>query len=200
MTALLSRLDWWIAAETVVLLEGSPLSTLNRFLVSSLTKDLLLQSLSIDGWSVLESLERVLLRQSCPVCWIHPEWRKTFSYQRCLLLPVCWSHKHVTTNVEKVKRAVNTFWMHSVSPIQWKWCYSAKAQVQKQISHILTCFNWVCRSVTSVYIFIKTVKERSCSFPSSHCDYCHLKKCNALSQKQANRASQSTLCTRCLMY
>ena len=52
------RPDWWIAAEMVVLLEGSPLSTEERwssdrvtigFLVTSLTKALLPRSLSLDG-------------------------------------------------------------------------------------------------------------------------------------------------------
>ena len=52
------RPDWWIAAEMVVLLEGSPLSTEERwrsdrvtigFLVTSLTKALLPGSLSLEG-------------------------------------------------------------------------------------------------------------------------------------------------------
>ena len=52
------RPDWWIAAEMVVLLEGSPLSTKEcwssdrvtiGFLVTSLTKALLPRSLSLDG-------------------------------------------------------------------------------------------------------------------------------------------------------
>ena len=52
------RPDWWIAAEMVVLLEGSPLSTEERwssdrvtigFLVTSLTKALLPRSLSLGG-------------------------------------------------------------------------------------------------------------------------------------------------------
>ena len=53
------RPDWWIAAEMVVLLEGSPLSTEERwssdraraigFLVTSMTKALLPGSLSLDG-------------------------------------------------------------------------------------------------------------------------------------------------------
>ena len=58
MATLQYRPDWWIAAEMVVLLEGSPLSTEDRwssdrvtigFLVTSLTKALLPQSLSLDG-------------------------------------------------------------------------------------------------------------------------------------------------------
>ena len=52
------RPDWWIAAEMVVLLEGSPLSTEELwssdrvtigFLVTSLTKALLPRLLSLDG-------------------------------------------------------------------------------------------------------------------------------------------------------
>ena len=52
------RPDWWIAAEMVVLLEGSPLSTEEcwssdrmtiGFLVTSQTKALLPRSLSLDG-------------------------------------------------------------------------------------------------------------------------------------------------------
>ncbi|XP_041647287.1 alanine aminotransferase 1-like [Cheilinus undulatus] len=56
------RPDWWIAAEIVDLLEGSALSTedrwssdrvTNRFLVTSLTKALLPRSLSLDGGPAL---------------------------------------------------------------------------------------------------------------------------------------------------
>ena len=56
------RPDWWIAAEMVVLLEGCPLSTEERwsshrvtrgFLVTSLTRALLPQSLSLDGQPAL---------------------------------------------------------------------------------------------------------------------------------------------------
>jgi len=61
------RPDWWIAAEMVVLLEGSPLSTEKRwisvrvtirFLVTSLTKALLPRSLSLAG---RPALQRVLV-------------------------------------------------------------------------------------------------------------------------------------------
>ena len=57
------RPDWWIAAEMVVLLEGSPVSTEERWssdwvTITSLTKALLLRSLSLDG---RPALGRVLM-------------------------------------------------------------------------------------------------------------------------------------------
>ena len=66
------RPDWWIAAEMVVLLEGSPLSTEERwssdrvtirFLVTSLTKALLPRSLSLDS---RPALGRVLVVPNFP--------------------------------------------------------------------------------------------------------------------------------------